>query len=141
MQTICSDLMYVLFAQLVPSEQTERVCTSCFQTPKQTNEQDVPYLMPTDLTPARIPRLHSNIATCYMLLCGLSSAMINALHNSVLPPKMEINPPRTTRGCPWGGETEKKRTKKQQHQQQKRPHLQPPQPVECICQCTITYTV
>jgi len=37
--------------------------------------------------------------------------MINALQNSVLTPKMEINPPKTTHGCPWGGETEKQNKK------------------------------
>ena len=44
------------------------------------------------------PRLHSNVMRC-IIMWGLSSAMINVLHNSIHPPEMEINPPKTACGC------------------------------------------
>ena len=47
------------------------------------------------LTPARTSRLLSNVVTHCIMMWGLSWAMTRSLHNSIHPPEMDINPPKT----------------------------------------------
>ena len=60
-----------------------------------------------------------------IFMCGLFSAVISCLRDSIHPPEMEIDPQKTACGSPimWGGGGEQK---------QKRSHTLPSHPMECI---------
>ena len=63
-----------------------------------------------------------------VVMWGLSLAVINSLHHSIHPPKMEINLPKTVCGCPYGRVNTLENG-----------HTYGPHPMECIHQCTIVY--
>ena len=54
----------------------------------------------------------ATLKCCYVLhsYVGTILAMMSSLHNSIHPPVMEINPPKTACGCPWGRVLKKKKT-------------------------------
>ena len=55
------------------------------------------------MTPARTPRLHSNVVMHCIVMWGLSSAMISSLRNGIHNPEMEMNPLKMACHCPRGG--------------------------------------
>ena len=56
--------------------------------------------MGTDIKSGARPERVKKVVTCCIVMWALSSAMMSSLHNSIHPPVMEINPPKTACGCP-----------------------------------------
>ena len=43
----------------------------------------------------------------YIVMLGLFSEIISSLHSSIHPPEIEVDPPKTACGCPFGGTVKK----------------------------------
>ena len=90
-------LHYTCHSTLTPAR-TSRLHYTCHSTLTPARTPGLHYTCHSTLTPARTPRLHHNV-----VMWGLSSAMISALHNSVHPPETELHPTKMAYGCHCGG--------------------------------------